>query len=302
MKDKKEYLFWSKGLSIGILGSIFGSILVSSGFNIYALFDFSKIINLFVFGLSLLMSLIALILLFNKYKKQENIIKFELDKIKWQNELYEELENGRIKSALKILEKSPNLKFNFSKALYFILKKNEDPNFLLEEYKKIKEIYELENETYTKGNNQDNIFLGSSDDDNPSGELRNIFILRYFLTGEYKEPFTQQHFTDVARSCPGSMNPFWYLKDNFSENIIDYLLYFIFYNETQTPFAGSYRHIGDNKESYEEFNQYISQMIELIDLLNTNDYIPKSVKEVICNFKNNILNQKKDLKSLAINN
>ena len=44
-----------------------------------------------------------------------------------QKKLDKELENGRIKSALKILEKHPHLNFNISQALDIVLQNKEDP-------------------------------------------------------------------------------------------------------------------------------------------------------------------------------
>ena len=149
MKQKKkqetEYLYWSKGILLGILGSILGSFLVSSFFVIYEKFDCSLQSLPKLQTVVFIISALLLVFMYFNFKTKINKLTGEHLRDFHQEKLNKELIGGRLKSALSVsvLRKDPSLNLNISKAIDIILRKKENPLTFLEEYKKIKEIGDL---------------------------------------------------------------------------------------------------------------------------------------------------------------
>ena len=295
-KQEVEYLYWSIGILLGMLGGIVGNFFVSSFFIAYEKFNCTWKSIFIPQTLICIVSFIILIMLYVKFKTKINKISTEHIKEINQNKLDKELTEGRLKSALLLFKKDLSLHFNFSRALYIVLRKRDNPMILVEEYMRLVEIDDQEYTTfedyeiYEKDPKNYTFLLRTGVSHKQDSLLKNIIIARTFFTNSYKQPYDQEFFKLFGDNVVSSMNPFWYLEDSLEDNILDYLLYLIFFKELQCDFSLYF--FQDENNNNINFNKQIDHIVELIDLLDKNKFILMDLKQTIPALKAKILKQK----------
>ncbi|CAC9447040.1 hypothetical protein [uncultured Gammaproteobacteria bacterium] len=261
-KQETEYLYWSNGILLGILGSILGSFFVSSFFTIYREFDFNWKSIPVVEGILLIISVIGLLSMYLRYRNRKNKITGEHLRDFNQEKLNKELKKGRMKSAMSILKKDPSLNLNISKAIDIVLRKKENPLTFLEEYKEIKEIklsaYSLEGcKEFIRheGGGLENEGIGS------------IIVIERFFKNDYTKPFDDDFWRGVSLNLVS-------ICDFFAAyHTTALLLYCLICNVTEEPIT--------HFSMANNYNNQIEKLNALIRLLNKNPYVREDTKEIL---------------------
>ncbi|RUA04927.1 MAG: hypothetical protein DSY43_05600 [Gammaproteobacteria bacterium] len=271
MKQKKkqetEYLYWSKGILLGILGSILGSFLVSSFFVIYEKFDCSLQSLPKLQTVVFIISALLLVFMYFNFKTKINKLTGEHLRDFHQEKLNKELIGGRLKSALSVsvLRKDPSLNLNISKAIDIILRKKENPLTFLEEYKKIKEIdlsiYSIE--AYKDFFNHIKEFENSE-------AIGSVAIVERFFKNDYTKPIDIDFWRNFGDKMVSLMDFFGSANGYGTTSL---LLYCLLSNITKQPIT-EFSCGGDYTAQIEGLNL-------LIQLLKENPHIKADIKETL---------------------
>jgi len=264
-KQEEEYLHWILGIRLGIVGSILGSFLVSSFFIIYEKFDCSLESVPKLETILFTVSFCALIFLYFKNKSKIDNISNNLT----QEKLNKELEKGRLKSALKILERDPSLSLNISKAIDIILNQKKDPLVFMEEYKKIKEI-----DLSTYSSNECKDFLIHEKGFLNNEGIGSAIVIERFFNNDYAEPFDDNFWKKFSSSII-SIGDFFESANGYHTTSL--LLYCLISNITKQPIV-EFSMEGDYSNQRKGLNT-------LIELINKNSFIKNEIKTILQEIK-----------------